>query len=85
MTVKTAASYQGDFVEIRDSLQCITTAMNDTMHKVCAAASQVDVGAAQVSSYAQALAQGATEQANSVDELSATAKEISNNITHTAH
>lgn len=85
MTVKTAASYQGDFVEIKDSLRCITTAMNDTMHKVRAAASQVDVGAEQVSSYAQALAQGATEQANSVDELSATAKEISNNITHTAH
>lgn len=84
LTVKTSVAYQGDFVTIKDSLQGITTAMNDTMAQVCAAASQVDAGAIQVSNGAQALAQGTTEQANSVEELSATAQEISDKINHTA-
>ena len=84
LTVKTTATYQGDFVAIRDSLQGITTAMNDAMIQVRAAASQVDAGASQVSNGAQALAQGTTEQASSVEELSATAQEISDKINHTA-
>ena len=84
LTVKTTATYQGDFVAIRESLLGITTAMNDTMTQVRAAASQVDAGASQVSNGAQALAQGTTEQASSVEELSATAQEISSKINHTA-
>lgn len=84
LTVKTSATYQGDFVEIKNSLHGITTAMNDTMSQVRAAASQVDAGSNQVSNGAQALAQGATEQASSVEELSATVQEISDKINHTA-
>ena len=84
LTVKTTASYQGDFVAIRDSLQWITIAMNDTMSRVREAAAQVDAGSTQVSNGAQALAQGTTEQASSVEELSATAQEISNKINNTA-
>lgn len=84
LTVKTSATYQGDFVAIRDSLQGITTAMNDMISQVRAAASQVDAGSVQVSNGAQALAQGTTEQASSVEELSATAQEISGKINLTA-
>ena len=84
LTVKTTASYQGDFVAIRDSLQWITIAMNDTMSRVREAAAQVDAGSTQVSNGAQALAQGTTEQASSVEELSATAQDISNKINNTA-
>ena len=76
--------YQGDFVAIRDSLQWITIAMNDTMSRVREAAAQVDAGSTQVSNGAQALAQGTTEQASSVEELSATAQEISDKINNTA-
>lgn len=84
LTVRTSAVYQGDFVEIQESLRGITAAMNDTMTQVRVAASQVDANSTQVSNGAQALAQGATQQASSVQELSATAQEISNKITQTA-
>lgn len=80
----TSEGYQGDFVEIQESLRGITAAMNDTMTQVRVAASQVDANSTQVSNGAQALAQGATQQASSVQELSATAQEISNKITQTA-
>ena len=84
LTVKTSATYQGDFVSIKESLQGITSAMNDTMSQVRMAASQVDAGSTQVSNGAQALAQGTTEQASSVEELSSSAQEISNKINQTA-
>ena len=84
LTVKTRSEYHGDFVSIRDSLQGITVAMNDTMSQVREAAAQVDAGSTQVSNGAQALAQGTTEQASSVEELSATAQEISDKINNTA-
>lgn len=84
LTVQTSATYEGDFVEIRNSLQGIITAMNDTMTQVRTAAAQVDAGSTQVSNGAQALAQGTAEQASSVEELSATVQEISRQINHTA-
>lgn len=84
LAAKTSAAYHGDFVQIKESLQGITYAMNDTMSQVRMAASQVDAEANQVSSGSQALAQGATEQASSIQELSASASEILGKITHTA-
>ena len=84
LTAQTSATYTGDFVQIKESLQGITRSMNEAMSQVRMAASQVDAGSNQVSSGAQALAQGATEQASSVEELSATASEISQKITATA-
>lgn len=84
LTAKTSAVYQGDFVQIKESLQGITSSMNETMSQVHMAASQVDAGANQVSSGAQALAQGSTEQASSIEELSGSATEISKKISHTA-
>ena len=84
LTAQTSATYTGDFVQIKESLQGITRSMNEAMSQVRMAAGQVDAGSNQVSSGAQALAQGATEQASSVEELSATASEISQKITATA-
>lgn len=77
LTAKTSAQYNGDFVQIRESLQGITQAMNETMFQISMAAEQIDAGSNQVASGAQALAQGATEQASSVEELTAAAQEIS--------
>lgn len=84
LTARTSASYQGDFVKIKDSLEGISEAMSESMSQVRMAASQVDAGANQVSSGSQALAQGATEQASSVEELSASASEIADKVNHTA-
>lgn len=84
LTVKTSVVYRGDFVQIKESLQGITSSMHETISQIHMAASQVDAGANQVSSGAQALAQGSTEQASSIQELSAFASKISGKITHTA-
>lgn len=84
LSVQTSAHYQGDFIQIQDSLHNIICSMNDTMSQVRIAADQVDSGSSQVSNGAQALAQGTTEQANSVSELSATVQNISDKINHTA-
>lgn len=77
LTAKTSAQYNGDFVQIRESLQGIAQAMNETMFQISMAAEQIDAGSNQVASGAQALAQGTTEQASSVEELTAAAQEIS--------
>lgn len=57
------------FVKIRDGLNNIFTAINT-------AVMQVNAGAEQVSNGAQALSQGTTEQAGSIEQLSATINEI---------
>lgn len=84
LTVKTSAVYQGDFIQIKDSLYDIINSMNETMTQVRIAADQVDAGSNQVSNGAQVLAEGATEQANSVEKLSSTVQSISNKINDTA-
>ena len=84
LTIETSATYEGDFVEIKNSLHGIIISMNETMHQVRIAADQVDAGSSQVSNGAQALAQGASEQASSVKELSDNVKDISDKINHTA-
>lgn len=84
LTVKTSTTYQGDFIQIQDSLQGIITSMNHTMNQVRIAADQVDAGSNQVSVGAQALAQGASEQASYVEELSTTVQTISDKVNHTA-
>ena len=84
LTIETSATYEGDFVEIKNSLYGIIISMNETMHQVRIAADQVDAGSSQVSNGAQALAQGASEQASSVKELSDNVKDISDKINHTA-
>lgn len=80
LTAVTTASYQGNFLTIRESLETINRALNKTIHHVRMAANQIDAGSQQVSDGSQALAQGATEQASSVEELAATIQNISEKI-----
>ena len=84
LTTRVSASYQGDFVPIRDSLEGIRSSMNEIMSQMNVAAAQVDAGAGQVSNSAQVLAQGATEQTSSIEELFSSATEISEKTKHTA-
>ena len=84
LTVRLSASYQGDFMPIRESLEGIRGSLNEIMAQMHEAATQVDAGAGQVSNGAQILAQGATEQSSSVEELLSSASEISEKTGHTA-
>ena len=68
--------FRGDFVSISNSLNIIIDSLNTVMSEISEAAQQVAVGAIQVSDGSQALSQGSTEQASSIEELTASIAEI---------
>ena len=76
--------YVGALSKILESVRVINSSMSDDLAQISQSSDQVAAGSDQVSNSAQALAQGATEQASSVEELSATITDISENAKKTA-
>ena len=76
LNVQTHANYMGDFIAIRDSLADIISSMSEVMGDIGQTADQVASGSRQVSDGSQALAQGSTEQASAIQELTASIAEI---------
>lgn len=72
--------YVGDFNSILQSIRKINSNLTDTLLQINNSSDQVSSGSEQVSNGAQALSQGATQQAASVQVLSATISEISNEV-----
>ncbi len=72
------AEYKGDFIAIKDSLNNISVSLSQALSEINEAAEQVASGAKQVSDASQALSQGSTEQASTVEELTASVTEIAN-------
>ncbi|MDF2567326.1 MAG: tap1 [Oscillospiraceae bacterium] len=70
------SEFRGDFIVIKNSLNNAVSSFNDTLVEISNASDQVATGARQVSDAGQALSQGATEQAGSVEQLSASIAEI---------
>lgn len=81
LTVASDVEYAGDYRELKESMQYILSAFNETLGQINQVADQVSSGSGQVSSGAQMLAQGAAEQASSIEELSAAINEIAEKIT----
>ena len=75
--VHTSTRYIGDFRTIEEALNSFTTAMSDAMGHIVQAEQRVSGHAEQLSSGAQALAQGATEQASAVQQVYATVDDLS--------
>lgn len=80
MLVKTALEYDGDFIPIKESLENITGALDESLLSISQASDQIASGSDQVAGGAQLLSQGATEQASSIEELSSTMEEIAAHI-----
>jgi methyl-accepting chemotaxis protein len=76
LNVGITGDYMGDFVEIKNSLNRIIRSFNQVLGEINAAAEQVASGSRQVSDSSQALSQGSTEQAGSIEELTASMTEI---------
>ena len=73
LNVEIEKEYIGDFVSIKDSMEKIAASLTDTMIEIKNSSDQVSSGA-------QALSQGATEQASSIEQLSASIIEISDQV-----
>ena len=69
--------YVGEFGRLKTALLNIQSSLSDTMKKILDSSDLVTVGADNGSAMAQSLAQGATEQASSVEELAATIQDLS--------
>ncbi|MDE7325724.1 MAG: methyl-accepting chemotaxis protein, partial [Lachnospiraceae bacterium] len=76
--------YAGEFGKIKVALGHIADRMTTTIKGIRASADQVNGGAGQISQAAQALAEGATNQAAAVDELLATVTDIAGQVRYNA-
>ncbi len=75
-TSKIEREYLGDFVKLKDSINFIEAQLNEVLTDINASADQVEAGAGQVASTSQGLSQGASEQASSLEEISATITDV---------
>lgn len=82
LTIKN--EYIGDFLAIKTALQKIIDDLNRTFAEISGAANGVADNAMHVSSTAQTLAQGSTEQAAAVDDLKETVTAISEHVHQSA-
>ncbi|NLD49336.1 MAG: methyl-accepting chemotaxis protein [Clostridiaceae bacterium] len=74
--INITAEFQGDFATIKKSLETILESFNIVLAEISNAAEQVSAGSRQVSDSSQALSQGSTEQAGSIQQLTSTVNEI---------
>lgn len=78
--IDTTHSYKGSFKRMGDALMQIHLDMNRIFHEIRQAADQVASGSQQVATGAQGLSQGATEQAGTIEQLSASITLIADQI-----
>lgn len=84
LNIENTQAFRGDFITISNAINVIIQSLNDVMGDINVAAEQVNVGANQVSDSSQILAQGSTEQASSIQELTASISEIADQTKNNA-
>ena len=80
LRVEITSEYQGDFAELKHSINEIIRSFSETLLDFNMAADQVSAGATQVSNGNQEVSQGATEQASAIGELSSSITQIAHQI-----
>lgn len=80
LSVTTSNNFNGDFSEIKNSLDNITSSLKKVLSSVKETASEVKVSAEQLAESSQYLANGASNQANSIEILSSSIGEINKKI-----
>lgn len=73
-------TYEGDFAKISESFRNIIAALNEAMRNVDSNAKSVQHGAGDLAGASQVLAEGATDQASAIEELTAMMTDISEKI-----
>ncbi|MEN8905970.1 MAG: methyl-accepting chemotaxis protein [Clostridiales bacterium] len=82
--ISISREYLGDFVEIKNSLNTIIDSLNNVFQDINNSSDIVAEGSKQFSSSSQILSQGATEQASSLEEISSSMEQISDQTKHSA-
>jgi len=77
--------YVGDYNGILNSLETIEASLKGTLLEIGSVAAEVNSGSDQVSNAAQQLAQGSTEQAASIEDISVNMKAVAEGIAITAN
>ncbi len=80
MDISIAQRYIGDFIPIQESIEKISQSLNDTLHQIILSADEVAGGSDNVSSQAQVLSHGVTEQAAAIDELAASIESLARDV-----
>ncbi len=70
LSVRMQGSYQGQYAQIKDSINVAIENLDEALAQVSVGAEQVNAAAEQISEGSQSLAQSATEQAGSLDAVS---------------
>ena len=78
--IQVDVDFKGDFAEISQSFRGIIKSLSAAMRDINSNAESVQNGAIDLSEASQVLAEGATDQASAVEELTATITEISDKI-----
>lgn len=76
--------YVGEFSHIKDALNNIIAKFNEVIENIGSASEQVSLGAKQISENCTQLAQGASEQTGSIEALTSTIHELSQQIQRNA-
>jgi methyl-accepting chemotaxis protein len=76
--------YVGEFTTLRQSVANLTAKMRDTLLNIGETSQRVDMGSAQLSDSANALAQGAVDQAGAVQQLTSTITDMSSQAQESA-
>jgi len=76
--------YEGEFAKLKEALLHMSDKLRDTIGKIKESSNLININSEQVSAGAQTLAQGTTEQASAIEELSAEINEIYTTIVHNA-
>ena len=76
LTNTMSGDYRGEYLKIKNAVNHTMKAISGVLTNINLAAEQVSIGSNQVSNSSQALSQGATEQASSIEQLSASIADI---------
>ncbi|NBI01893.1 methyl-accepting chemotaxis protein [bacterium C-53] len=79
-TIAVHETYNGDLAQISESVRKIAAALNSAMREIDVDSQNVQKGAVDLAGAAQLLAEGATDQASAIEELTATITDISEKI-----
>lgn len=80
LKIQSKVVFQGDFIELQDSILTFVQSINRTMTEINQSAEKVTTGSGQIAKVAQTLSEGAVEQNISIEELMSNIKEMTEQV-----